>query len=45
MRRSRIFIPFGAEVEYKPANSVSLNTHLLFNFTDLDVRYKKFFFI
>jgi len=37
-------IPLGIGAEYRLTNSISLDTNFLFNFTDLDVRDKNFFF-
>jgi len=37
-------IPLGIGAEYRLTNSISLDTTFLFNFTDLDVRDKSFFF-
>jgi len=37
-------IPLGAGAEYRLTDSISLDTTFLFNFTDLDVRDKSFFF-
>lgn len=37
-------IPLGIGAEYRLTNSISLDTTFLFNFTDLDVRDKNFFF-
>jgi opacity protein-like surface antigen len=37
-------IPIGLGAEYRLTNSISLDTTFLFNFTDLDVRDKNFFF-
>jgi len=39
-----ILIPLGIGAEYRLTNSISLDTTFLFNFTDLDVRDKNFFF-
>ncbi len=36
--------PLGIGAEYRLTNSISLDTNFLFNFTDLDVRDKNFFF-
>jgi len=37
-------IPLGIGAEYRLTNSISLDTTFLFNFTDLEVRDKNFFF-
>jgi opacity protein-like surface antigen len=37
-------IPLGIGTEYRLTNTISLDTTFLFNFTDLDVRDKNFFF-
>jgi opacity protein-like surface antigen len=37
-------IPLGIGAEYRLTNSISADTTFLFNFTDLDVRDKNFFF-
>ncbi len=37
-------IPLGIGAEYRLTNSISLDTNFLFNFTNLDVRDKNFFF-
>lgn len=37
-------IPLGIGAEYRLTDSISLDTNFLFNFTDLDVRDKEFFF-
>jgi opacity protein-like surface antigen len=37
-------IPLGIGAEYRLTDSISLDTNFLFNFTDLDVRNKSFFF-
>jgi len=37
-------IPLGIGAEYRLTDSISLDTNFLFNFTDLDVRDKNFFF-
>ncbi len=37
-------IPLGVGTEYRLTNTISLDTTFLFNFTDLDVREKNFFF-
>jgi opacity protein-like surface antigen len=39
-----ILIPLGIGAEYRLTNSISLDTTFLFNFTDLEVRDKNFFF-
>ncbi len=37
-------IPLGLGAEYRLTDSISVDTNFLFNFTDLDVRDKNFFF-
>jgi opacity protein-like surface antigen len=37
-------IPLGIGAEYRLTDSISLDTNFLFNFTNLDVRDKEFFF-
>ncbi len=39
-----LLFPLGIGAEYRLTNSISLDTNFLFNFTDLDVRDKNFFF-
>jgi opacity protein-like surface antigen len=39
-----VLIPLGVGAEYRLTNSISVDTNFLFNFTDLDVRDKNFFF-